>query len=485
MMGFNLQLGDALRSESVTAIDDAIRAIARQEIDRTPRTKFCDACAYMHQPEISARCCCVACHGDDVPAWAQRMNTPPSSEKTGSGNLDSPAVHATNEGKTAEPLPASPVKPCPFGPVEASVERFLRAIEARLDVDDDDAHILSRDGLELLKIAWSNRRTPAPSPAYTEPTAKECLAVYAEALTKADVPGSIPSERHRAGIEAVLAFCLNRAPDAEYLKSYADAVLKAHPAPSPVKPCEYDEWIDPIDGRTYELLGGNLWVKVADDPLPKGERHMVSPRDAASIVARRPNRRTPAPSPATGESALDLCVEAVETGRSPVKCVSVARSARAELASIRAEVERLRTALAEKENGDSLRDVAEDVLSWLDECKLDGEDGQLRERMRTALAEKEKAGVDVAVRDVLAERAKQRAKWTEAHDDGHGDASLAAAAAVLAHPESEGLFGPEWSFDLREKRQHERERCVVAAALLLAEIERLDRRTALGAKGTK
>lgn len=107
------------------------------------------------------------------------------------------------------------------------------------------------------------------------------------------------------------------------------------------------------------------------------------------------------------------------------------------------------------------------------------------EKLRTALAEKEKAGVDVAVRDVLAERAKQRAKWTEAHDDGHGDASLAAAAAVLAHPESEGLFGPEWSFDLREKRQHERERCVVAAALLLAEIERLDRRTALGAKETK
>lgn len=156
-MGFNLQLGDALRSESVTAIDDAIRAIARQEIDRTPRTKFCDACAYMHQPEISARCCCVACHGDDVPAWAQRMNTPPSIEKTGDAS------------------PASEVKACPFGPVEASVERFLRAIEARLDVDDDDAHILSRDGLELLKIAWSNRRTPAPSPATGESAIDKAL----------------------------------------------------------------------------------------------------------------------------------------------------------------------------------------------------------------------------------------------------------------------------------------------------------------------
>jgi len=97
-MGFNLQLGDVLRSGSVTAIDDAIREIVRQEIARTPRSKFCESCAYMHQPEISARCCCVACHGDDVPAWAQRMNvtTPLSSEKTGDAS------------------PASEVKACPF-----------------------------------------------------------------------------------------------------------------------------------------------------------------------------------------------------------------------------------------------------------------------------------------------------------------------------------------------------------------------------------
>ena len=45
MMGFNLQLGDALRSESVTAIDDAIREIVRQEIARPPRSKFCESCA--------------------------------------------------------------------------------------------------------------------------------------------------------------------------------------------------------------------------------------------------------------------------------------------------------------------------------------------------------------------------------------------------------------------------------------------------------
>ena len=72
------------------------------------------------------------------------------------------------------------------------------------------------------------------SRAYSEPTVKSCLTEYAHALTKADVPGSIPSERHRAGIEAVLAHCLNRAPDAEYLRKYAEAVLASRaPSPSP------------------------------------------------------------------------------------------------------------------------------------------------------------------------------------------------------------------------------------------------------------
>lgn len=88
-----------------------------------------------------------------------------------------------------------------------------------------------------------------------------------------------------------------------------------------------------------------------------------------------------------------------------------------------------------------------------------------------------RAEVDVAVRDVLAERDKQRAKWSSEHDDKHSDGSLSAAAAVLAHPEVDGVFGPDWAFDLRVKHDNDdRTRRVIAAALLLAEIERLDRR---------
>lgn len=93
------------------------------------------------------------------------------------------------------------------------------------------------------------------------------------------------------------------------------------------------------------------------------------------------------------------------------------------------------------------------------------------------------SGVDVAARDVLAEREKQRTKWSAEHDDEHADGSLAAAASVLAHPEVDGVFGPDWAFDLRVKYDNDdRTRRVIAAALLLAEIERLDRR-AISAAG--
>lgn len=95
-----------------------------------------------------------------------------------------------------------------------------------------------------------------------------------------------------------------------------------------------------------------------------------------------------------------------------------------------------------------------------------------------------RAEVDVAVRDVLAERDKQRAKWGDAHDDKHSDGALSAAAAVLAHPEVDGVFGPDWAFELRVKHDNDdRTRRVIAAALLLAEIERLDRRALARATG--
>jgi hypothetical protein len=92
-----------------------------------------------------------------------------------------------------------------------------------------------------------------------------------------------------------------------------------------------------------------------------------------------------------------------------------------------------------------------------------------------------------AEQDVLAEREKQRAKWTVAHDDKHDDGAVAAAGAMLAWPDGYWFYdqsdadkccipSPGWAYDILKKHEHDRrQQLVIAAALLLAEIERLDR----------
>ena len=181
-MGFNLQLGDALRSESVTAIDDAIREIVRQEIARTPRSKFCESCAYMHQPEISARCCCVACHGDDVLAWAQRMNvtTPLSSEKTGEAHHQSHVAPPNSATASSPASPASEVKACADDEDEGACVSCGKPGECEDNQGDPYCHacmdrrivsLLSEEQHEaLVACGWTppSRRAPAPSPASGE-----------------------------------------------------------------------------------------------------------------------------------------------------------------------------------------------------------------------------------------------------------------------------------------------------------------------------
>lgn len=84
--------------------------------------------------------------------------------------------------------------------------------------------------------------------------------------------------------------------------------------------------------------------------------------------------------------------------------------------------------------------------------------------------------------DVLAERGRQRAKWADKHDDEHANGALAMAAAALVHPDAENAvnLAPFWSWDLRARARHDqrRQQLVIAAALAIAEIERLDRKAA-------
>lgn len=85
-----------------------------------------------------------------------------------------------------------------------------------------------------------------------------------------------------------------------------------------------------------------------------------------------------------------------------------------------------------------------------------------------------------AAQDVLAEREGQatREGWTPAHDDAHADGELSRAAATYALMDVHWDLRPgrlwPWCFSWFKPRTR-RENLVRAGALILAEIERLDR----------
>lgn len=81
-----------------------------------------------------------------------------------------------------------------------------------------------------------------------------------------------------------------------------------------------------------------------------------------------------------------------------------------------------------------------------------------------------------AISDVIGERARQISGegWTPEHDDTHVDHELSRAAACYAIG---NIAGWPWSLDWW-KPTDRRRRLVKAAALLIAEIERIDRAAA-------
>lgn len=96
--------------------------------------------------------------------------------------------------------------------------------------------------------------------------------------------------------------------------------------------------------------------------------------------------------------------------------------------------------------------------------------------------------LEQAARDVLGERARQVSAegWTAEHDDHHTSGELGLAAALYALPYESGVMEQddfiridmllEISFDWKLKpEQDRRRRLVKAGALIIAEIERMDR----------
>lgn len=102
------------------------------------------------------------------------------------------------------------------------------------------------------------------------------------------------------------------------------------------------------------------------------------------------------------------------------------------------------------------------------------------EELQARIAELESRTVTAAAADVLAERQRQVTAegWTAERDDGYQNSELADAAACYAiHAHNQGFSTPAhwpWSQDWWKQTSPRRD-LVKAGALILAEIERLDR----------
>ncbi|HBR0996406.1 TPA: ead/Ea22-like family protein [Klebsiella pneumoniae] len=129
-----------------------------------------------------------------------------------------------------------------------------------------------------------------------------------------------------------------------------------------------------------------------------------------------------------------------------------------------------RRAASANEFGESLYVKADDVIALVEAL----------EKAQQRIAELEYRTVTAAAADVLAERQRQVTAegWTAERDDGYQNSELADAAACYAiHAHNQGFSTPAywpWSQDWWKQTSPRRD-LVKAGALILAEIERLDR----------
>lgn len=118
----------------------------------------------------------------------------------------------------------------------------------------------------------------------------------------------------------------------------------------------------------------------------------------------------------------------------------------------------------------------EAAVDWEAAASLNVENQELKRR----IAELESRTVTAAAADVLAERQRQVAAegWTAERDDSYQNSELADAAACYAiHAHNQGFSTPaHWPWSTTWwKQTNPRRDLVKAGALILAEIERIDR----------
>jgi hypothetical protein len=126
------------------------------------------------------------------------------------------------------------------------------------------------------------------------------------------------------------------------------------------------------------------------------------------------------------------------------------------------------------------------MASVMDDCKPTLAERWNRRAPSTTPAAEVKP-LSAAARDVLAEQERQMAVegWAPEHDDEHGDGELAIAAECYALHAADGNCRGLWPWDFRWwKPRTPRRDLVKAGALILAELDRIDR-AALNAQASE
>lgn len=131
-------------------------------------------------------------------------------------------------------------------------------------------------------------------------------------------------------------------------------------------------------------------------------------------------------------------------------------------------------------------------LKWPDGDERTEAVARIIERRRWSDRQPEREPLSQSATDVLAERQRQISVegWTSAHDDDHSHGEMANAASAYAwganYPTILGAGNPpdSWPWGVEWWRPCDPRRMLVkAGALILAEIERLDRLAGIGTKG--